>query len=622
MQEAEDQAFQDFLHDLQAGKLSFAEAKRRYVALGKVINDRFALEITVLSLDVVQSREVKASGTALQAQATFDAYHRWVLEKLTVYGCRSYNWSGDGLIALFPRPEPAVAAARSLIDGLPDFNADQKLVARDIQIRAGIHTGPVLPHDEVTGGESIALGRLASDTLDCAAHLQKTAAPNRLVISQLTFDRLAEGTSGFAPMPSALAGERTCYVYPPTSSPPPAAYQHPPQWAHAASDDGPSPTLYAIPQPGGLPHWLTVTGLTLLGVVVALTGFWLLSHHGASTRSADGAPAVSQPATMQPVPVAGAAGPPAAAAPVGGATPTAGNAPAANGPAAASVPAPANRVPVALAPPAPDRRPWFSTDANSGVPTRVVPSPRDLRWMISIGVERYRDHGLSAEGAEASAQSAVMSLQASYGIPSDHILTLGNEQATGENIKRAFSWLQSKAVSGRDTVIVYLSGIGTVERDRPTLRHPGGSGYVFVPSDAGLADLPDTGIYGADFAAWLAATRAQTILLLADTANAGALAADLPQQTDPGRQLVLLAASGAAQKGAVGKSGQPDVFAEVLASALRGDADRNRDQRVSLEELAEYFRSEIPRRSNGAQSPEIRAGFGGYLPELYLAGGG
>ena len=618
MQGGEDQAFQEFLTDLQSGKLSFAEAKRRYVALGKVINERYALEITALSLDVVHSREVKASGTALQAQATFDAFHRWVLEKLNLYGCRSYTWAGDGLMAMFQKPEPAVAAARALIDDLSDFNRDHKLVNRDVQLRIGIHTGPVLPHEEVMTGESHALGKVASDTFDYAGHLQKNAAPNRLVISEVTHERLAEGAGNFAPLSPAAPGGGTAYVYPPLPAAASVSGHGLPQWSTTTFHDPPAPTYYGPPPSEGFPRWALYLSAVLLGALVFAVGVLLTNRGGGVVNSSTGDGGAPRPTPMQPVPGSNATPLVNAPGPAPNTPPS--GAPANNAPSPPPTPT-IIRSPVAITGPGPDRRPWLSPDAVSGVPGRLSTSPRDLRWLVCIAVERYRDQALSADGAEASAKTVAQTLQSTYGIPPDHVTWLANEQATGENIKQVFAGLQHRAASGKDTVIVYLAGAGTVERDRPDLRHQGGSGYVFLPSDAVPDDVPNTGIYGADIAAWLGATRAQTVLVMADTPNAGALAADLPQQPDPGRQMVLFAATGEGQKMAAGKSGQPDAFSDVLSTALRGGADLNRDRRVSLDELSQYLRSEVPRRTGGAQTPDVRTGFRGFMPELYLAGG-
>lgn len=615
MQGGEDQAFQEFLTDLQSGKLSFAEAKRRYVALGRVINERYALEITALSLDVVHSREVKASGTALQAQATFDAFHRWVLEKLNLYGCRSYTWAGDGLMAMFQKPEPAVAAARALIDDLPDFNRDHKLVNRDVQLRIGIHTGPVLPHEEVMSGESHALGKVASDTFDYAGHLQKSAAPNRLIISEVTHERLAEGAGNFAPLLPALPGG-AAYVYPPLPAAAASVSGHGlPQWSTTTFHDAPTPTYYGPAPSEGLPRWFLYAGAVLLAALVFVVGVLLANRGGGNASS--GISDAPRPTPMQPVP--GASATPLLTAPGPSANTPQPGAPTSNVPPPA--PPAAHRTPVAITGPGPERRPWLSPDAGSGVPGTLGTSPRDLRWLVCIAVERYRDQTLSADGAEASAKTVAQTLQTTYGIPPDHITWLANEQATGENVKQLFAGLQRHAASGKDTVIVYLAGAATLAPDRPDLRHQGGSGYVFLPSDAVPDDVPNTGIYGADIAAWLGATHAQTVLLLADTANAGALAADLPQQPDPGRQMVLFAAAGEGQKMASDKAGQPDAFADALSAALHGSADLNRDRRVSLAELAQYLRSEVPRRTGGAQTPDVRTGFSGFMPEVYLAGG-
>src|SRR6476620_10451623 len=110
-----EQELKGLLDGLQSGGLSYDEAKSRYQQLGDAIRARYERETTAVSLDVVHSSQIKAGANPLDAQLAFDAYHRWVEQVLAAHGCgpNEFTWAGDGLLAIFEQPEPAVAAARS-----------------------------------------------------------------------------------------------------------------------------------------------------------------------------------------------------------------------------------------------------------------------------------------------------------------------------------------------------------------------------------------------------------------------------------------------------------------------------------------------------------------------------
>src|SRR5438445_399954 len=161
---SDEQELKVLLDALQTGGLSYEEAKSRYQQLGDAIRDRYEREITALSVDVAQSSQIKVGAPSpLDAQLAFDAYHRFVEQILAAHGCgpNEFTWAGDGLLAIFEQPEPAVAAGRALLEGVSRFNARLKL-AQHISIRIGVHTGRILP------GESPGLGKIASPTFDLA----------------------------------------------------------------------------------------------------------------------------------------------------------------------------------------------------------------------------------------------------------------------------------------------------------------------------------------------------------------------------------------------------------------------------------------------------------------------
>lgn len=603
MQGPESDAFKRFVEDLQSGTLTYEEARKKYTELGDAIHHRYEQEVTALSLDVVNSTAVKVSGSPLDAQLTFDAYHCWVEERLAAHGCGpdAYTWAGDGLLAVFKHPEPAVATARGLIDGLAIFNARFNRLQERIEVRIGVHTGRMLP------GEAPGVGKVASHTFDLAARLQKTSAPNQVAISETTYTHLKEGAGQFIRVPRELPGPAACFAYPPES-----VVARPGAEPEPALPDR-TRVLSARPPTGVPPSipWILAGAAAAAALVVgglALGGAFSRPALQNSAATAEG----PQPIVLgQDPPVWN--GPPANDAaggrPGGPAGSPAGNVPAAGNPPPIAVP---NATPT----PAwePSRRIWRSGEADSGLPARFVTPSADRRWLVSIGVGSYRDRSFAAEGAGAHAVEVARLLQRVAGVPSAQTRVLRDDQATVNNIKLVFQWLQQNAASGRDLVFVYLAGAGTMAPERPGAGTPGGSAYALAPHDADSRDPAASFIYGTDLAAWLGATRAQQIIVLADTAHAGAM--PVPQVTDQGRQYGVLASSTAIQRAV------PGVFSQSLAVALSGNADANGDRRIALEELRGFLSLEVARRTSGAQTPEAHAGFGGFLPEVLLLPGG
>lgn len=587
---------QAFIEALQSGGLTFEDAKRQYEMLGDAIQKRFERKITAFSLDVVGSTRMKLESptNALDVQKVFTNFHAWVEDKLVKHGCRKddYTWSGDGLLAIFDRPEDAFALGRELIEGMPLFNRNAP--GSPFQIRIGVHTGPILPD------RSMGLTRIASPTLDLAGHLQKAAAPNQMLLSDTTYTLLSEGAGQLVPVEWDTPNPSHCFAFPPHTARR-DVLSYPPRPAPPPPTPS-TPVARSAATPSPLPWIVAIAGVGLAAIVGI--GFALMPR---SPGGSEGPIIIrSQRAAVQPARAANAP-----------ATPAPGTAPA-NAPAPVAVrPAAATQSPALSGP---SRQLWTSPDAASGVPPRLVASPPEMRWLVAIGVGRYRDRSFGGETAGSDARLVAQSLQTSAGVPPEHTRVIADEAATLASIQDAFLWLQQNAASGRDTVFIYLAGAATLAPDRPDFRHSSGVGYAFLPHDTDQNNLQNTALYGVDLTAWLGATRAQTLLLLADTPYAGAM--DLPSAVDAGRQLALFAAVGPAQRSGSPHGASASLFAETIAAGLRGEADLTRDRRISTDELQRYLIGEIGRRTGGAEAPSVRTGFGGYLPEFYFAPGG
>jgi class 3 adenylate cyclase len=596
MADFDDRAMQAFIQDLQSGGLSYDEVKQRYRELGDVIRRRYEREISALAVDVVHSELAKGEDP-LNAQMTFDAYHHWVEDVLRHYQCDgSHTWSGDGLLAVFTRPEPAVFAGRHLIDSLAMFNARYNRTSRPIRIRVGVHTGPILT-DEAGG-----IGKIASRTFDVAGHLQKSAAPNQIRISETTYTLLSEGGGEFIAITTEPPSPGACFAYPAHVTLMGAAALPPPQ--HAVPPAGPPP------RPASFVPWLfAVAGVALsVGVVLGVSALWPRTQAERDVSP----PGAQSPDYRQEPANSGVTSAPSAAKPLR------------PGPGGDSQTPAAETTPVA-APPSrptppdwePSRQLWQSADARSGLPPRLLPSPPEMKWVLAIGVGAYQEPSLAASGASQDAVLAVNALRQHAAVPPDHVRLLTDGQATRDGIKQAFKWLQQSATSGKDTIYLYVTGTALIAPDRSDLKHTGGTSYALFPHDTRLEEATQYAIYGADLAAWLGATAAQTVVLVLDTSHAAAC--DLPANPDAGRGIALLSSAGAFQQGRARSGRETGAFAEFFAQALAGAADADRDGRVALTELKPYLELEMGRATLGAQTVDLRGGFGGQVPDLHFA---
>lgn len=578
------QAEHDLIEALQSGQLTYEQAKNRYRELGAAIQRRYEREITAVSVDVVKSRQAKTNASDLDAQLTFDAYHRWVNSELSNHAHRTGSWSGDGLLALFENPQAAIWFAQSLLDGLTNFNDRFNRLKAPLQIRIGVHTGKVLP------AEQEGPGLIASRTFDLAGHLQKAAAPGQMLISDYTHSLLQDQATQFVQVHRSLVAESHCFAYPPYS-------------IHVANDEpAPQPAGPQRRQAGLLPWVLAAAAFAL---VVAVVGVLAL-RPGPVRR--EGLPRQD----AQPIVVSGgdeAGGLPSGAATSGAAAPAGG----ANGPSGPGAGTPPDAAAAASASPAgvaPDAMPWRSPAAASSVPVQLNVSPPEQRWALAIGVSRYADARYSAPGAGRDARIAAELLQQSAGVPLDHVRILVDQEATRSNIAEAFRWLQSRATSGTDTVYVYLGGHAEVVPGMLA----GQPAYAFLPFEAQSADLKQTAITGRDLVAWTSATRSQAAVLIVDTPHAAGI--ELLQGNDPGRRFAVLAAAGVNESEVRAKNQAASPLVQSLFVGVRGGGDLNGDGLLMLDELAQFVSVSVGRLTGNRQSPRFRAGLTGAAPAL------
>jgi len=273
------------------------------------------------------------------------------------------------------------------------------------------------------------------------------------------------------------------------------------------------------------------------------------------------------------------------------------------------------------------------TPESGKVPTPPLsaPSLQESRtfqhWAVIIGVSEYQDsHIPTLRYAAADAQSFYNWLASPDGgrYPPSRIRLLVNEQATAYNIKEAlYVWL--KQVTEDAMVIIFFVGHGSPDSpDTP-------DNLFLLPYDAQYDTIATTG-----FPMWDIETalrrfiKARKVVVIADACHSGGvghsfdvarratraikhnpISSGLQNLSAIGDGVAVISASDDRQFSQEGENwgGGHGVFTYFLLKGLKGEADYNKDNRVTLGELIPFLSEQVRRATTNAQSPTVAGKF-------------
>ena len=156
----------------------FAEVRKRL--------EKSRQRLAFLSTDIVGSTRIKMGQDPLLTEKLFREYRRFIEDILKKYRHKASSWTPDGVMTCFPQLELAASAARELLKNLPAFNKEKNPLEFPVQVRCGANMG------EVFFDEHTPLEMLSDPVLDLTGHLQKSAAPNSLLITAESFEQLRD----------------------------------------------------------------------------------------------------------------------------------------------------------------------------------------------------------------------------------------------------------------------------------------------------------------------------------------------------------------------------------------------------------------------------------------------
>lgn len=248
---------------------------------------------------------------------------------------------------------------------------------------------------------------------------------------------------------------------------------------------------------------------------------------------------------------------------------------------------------------------------------RPPPVGEGRRIALIVGVSKYNDPSVDLQYANGDAK-ALYELLTSAELgpaafePRDVMLLL-DEEATVARIGIGLREFLQRARED-DFALFFFAGHGVPDPNRP-------QDLYLMAHDTNPRNIAGTGLLMRHVREAVAAIRARNVLILTDACHSAGMSAPknirsltvnpihrafLDRLLHTAGGLAILTASEAAQVSLESPKWEGHgVFTYYLLQGLRGSADQDRDQIVSIGEIMEYVREKVKRDTNGMQIPSI-----------------
>ena len=229
---------------------------------------------------------------------------------------------------------------------------------------------------------------------------------------------------------------------------------------------------------------------------------------------------------------------------------------------------------------------------------------------LIIGIEAY-SRLPQAQYADSDATHFYDYANQSLGVPPHKIKLLTDTKASRTDLLLAMrSWMRTEVINGKSDVYIFFAGHG--------LSSPDGSKTYLLPADGDRDLLDETSILRDDLIA--SANGAKTITMFLDTCYSGGtrtnevLLADarpiaiVPDKSALPPNVTVLAAASGAQLSSIYEAAQQGLFSYWLMKGLEGDADTNKDKKITTGELHDYVARQVgpmAQRRNRQQDPQL-----------------
>jgi hypothetical protein len=238
---------------------------------------------------------------------------------------------------------------------------------------------------------------------------------------------------------------------------------------------------------------------------------------------------------------------------------------------------------------------------------------KNRSWAVVIGIKNYDIHTTGYDSlpyAVADAEAIKEYLVRYFGFQKEKVLTLYNERATKANIEKLLGDIIPRKVQKEDRILIFFSTHGDF------IKTKGGNYGFLIPFDGNKKELYSTGISADQFSKLSDLIPAKHKLFLIDACFSGLAGcvyrkSPFPEETlklatkylqNDGSQIMTAGTSD--QKALMSsKWGGHSLFTYYLLRGLKGEADSNRDQMITVPELYNYVYDNVPREA--AQTPQL-----------------
>jgi hypothetical protein len=246
---------------------------------------------------------------------------------------------------------------------------------------------------------------------------------------------------------------------------------------------------------------------------------------------------------------------------------------------------------------------------------------------LVVGLSHYEDyyfHNIKFSARDARAFHDFLVDPRGGGIPKKNVRLLLNEHASLTNVREALKGFLARRARSKDTVIVYFAGYGGIEQGRS-----GRFDKYIIPYDARGRDLAKSALSLAELIRSLRDIKARDVILIVDGSFSGnpkgrsyffrkkgevvappkkSVPDVLEVATQPNVSVLLSGAE--TQVAAEIEEIRHGLFTFFLLQGLGGQADANKDDDITVAEMAAYLASKVPMRAalEGLEQTPVVAG--------------
>lgn len=232
---------------------------------------------------------------------------------------------------------------------------------------------------------------------------------------------------------------------------------------------------------------------------------------------------------------------------------------------------------------------------------------------LVIGIEKYQSLPVTLFG-DRDAMTMKAYLVKTFGFSEENVVLLTNEDATQSNIRKELRKLANKVIPGVTDVFLFYSGHGIPSKESKAKPY-------LAPVESEAAYIDETGILIDGIFDNFRDLKARSFTSIIDACFSGLKGGKKdPLLAAKAVNIVIESKGYLIDNGAIFYSSSGDqistwigskrhsVLSYYLFKGLQGEADRNKNSEITLEEIEKYLREKVPseaRLQNIEQTPEL-----------------